>query len=231
MSFPLDGRLPRLVIVHVMKCAGSTLIGILQRAHPQNILVDKLDVKHLHDEVLRGQKFAHDYSGMSYRRKNIIIGHFTADKYDCLVKDYEYKKVTWMRDPCERMISHWNFLKFGGRWRKLLKYGNSSESMGEDINEGIMNIVEFAKIIGNYYSKIYNEDLEQFDFIGFVENFEESLEKFKNRYDLKKLNLKYKTQNVHRKEKEEISEKEIDAIKRILSKDYKLYQKARSMWE
>lgn len=143
----------------------------------------------------------------------VLGGHFIYDKY----KDRKGSFITFLRNPIDRVISHY------------LHYKSLSEPRFRNLPEKVwfgkreMNIEEFACITPNLMTFHTGGNLEVFDFIGILEQFDSSISRFNKRFGL---NLTYTTKRVVGHFKEEITKKQRDMIKEINMLDMELYKEA-----
>jgi hypothetical protein len=156
------------------------------------------------------------------RNVHCIHGHFLPYKYSNLFGKKNVQFVTWMRDPVERILSHYYF------WKE-----NSTENMGalhqRMINEN-WSLEEFicAPELQNVYTQfLWKFPLENFDFIGITENIKEDYPYFASKY------LKQKVEQVPhvnptsgKKDSSEVSNEVLEKIRALNAADYKLYEHA-----
>jgi hypothetical protein len=106
-------------------------------------------------------------------------GHFLPIKY-LLVStgSNDIKFITWMRDPVDRMISHYNF------WQRSYD-PNTSMPHHKKVIEEEWTLEQFclSPQFRNLYSQyLWAFPLRYFDFIGITEHFEEDLAYFSENY-------------------------------------------------
>jgi len=135
---------------HIPKCAGGSVRSILQQ---------KCNVRSIghHPRQTKGYM-----SVKSMKDSNIVVFAMT-------------------RDPVSRTVSAWNYLYGNARNRLDAEYGRVIRSYGTDINDFITHpdfindiITEFIHFKPISYYIRYPED---YDYIGQVEHFEESIER------------------------------------------------------
>jgi hypothetical protein len=99
-----------------------------------------------------------------------IHGHFVASKYDRLFPSA--RLVTWLRDPVERVASHYHF------W---LRHPNLKHPICKRLIAEKLSLAEFAEVEGmrNVHSRLLGgKDLADFDFVGITEEYDRSLALF-----------------------------------------------------
>ncbi len=156
-----------LISVHVPKCAGTSLRHALIAAYGEDqiyfdygdrvldptslINADRaafiLDFKAKRDSLLGGKSVAH--------------GHFSIEKYEGIVAP----RVTILRDPIDRLISHYFF------WKRLAPHGHR---LHDQFLAEQPTIAAFARIPGlrRFYTDVFfrGTDMGVFDLIGSTEN-------------------------------------------------------------
>lgn len=157
---------------------------------------------------------------------DFIMGHFMADKYLSCEEIGGCDLICFVRDPVERVISHYYF------WKKGIEIGLRKEEefktikLLDDIRNG-MTLIQFArtKEMINFYKIFFaDRDISDFSFIGQTERFDDSINIINSRFGTNFISAR-----------ELITRKEIyrDEIKSCydeiigLNKDnYKYYEKA-----
>jgi len=201
-----------IISIHIPKTAGTSFRKLLE-----------LNYENSFEWIKRDNKL-NCFCEKKYCRLNkgirVIHGHFPVFKD--LTKYYPNAKlITWIRDPVERLISHYYFFKFYPR------HGNKQQDFMLDLD---LSIIQFAKIkqIGYFYKRFlkYLEELkyEDFYFIGIVEEFDNYIDILAD-----KLGWQYKDKFFERKSGNRIdpTEKELLELKEILSEEIKFYDSIR----
>ena len=107
-----------------------------------------------------------------------IHGHFQPLKYLLAAPENRIKFVTWMRDPVDRLISHFNF------WQRSYN-PKTAKPHHKKVVEEDWSLEQFC--LSSDFKNIYCQylwafPLEYFDFIGITEHFEEDLAVFSEKY-------------------------------------------------
>ncbi len=163
-----------LLSVHVPKTAGSTLKAILRRVYGPNIHFDYQDQYGFVDPMppTLGIRLRRSVKGLRYRRKlrptdRCIHGHFRARKY--LADFPDHRLMTWLRDPVERVASHYD------HWRR---HPDLAHSVCRRLIRERLTLVQFAEIdmMRNLQSRYLDGlALDVFDFVGIQEQFDRML--------------------------------------------------------
>lgn len=232
---PEETRLrDRFVIMHIPKCAGTTLRKMLEARHGSASLVQLYS---------RKDQFGKPYKALKEYTQSFVIGHVGVDYL--LDKEHGRKLVTFMRDPVERVLSHYYY------WRSI-----SENSMGPKLAACLSlkdflssDVVAVRRQISNLQAwmfisnidmmsrhraaccsidELFEKALENtriFDFIGFTENFDK---------DLAHLNVKYNwglssevdilNKSPDRKSAAELDEETMDLVRGVTRLDRRLYQ-------
>lgn len=169
---------PVLISVHLPKTAGGTFREHLIGLYAPDICFDFTDQYTFIDTapptlVMRMQRTLRAYKlGRSRLRETdrCIHGHFRADKYRTRFPDA--RLVTWLRDPVERVVSHYR------HWKRNR---NTSHSISRRLLRENLDLVQFAEIdvMRNLQSRYLNGvPLQDFWFVGVQEYFEAMIPHF-----------------------------------------------------
>lgn len=196
---------PELIYVHVPKCAGNTMIHILQTMYGE-------------EDVERGvwtleQPIETD--------KRCIAAHFPSPKFD--MQYPEAKKFTFLRDPVERLLSNYFFhqhsvyeLSPGAAWV-------------QDVRDGKMELIEYAMKSGNVLEHyVPLDNLDTFDFIGIVERWARSMQMFFRRF-YRGQKIAYSSYNVNPDPRRTMYRIPLELrreVTEILKRDYIVYERA-----
>jgi len=206
------------------KTAGTSFVATLEDYYDSKLLKDYTDLP-INTPVFNRNKAALQASLNNLEKKFINIecihGHFLPIKYLLLSNKQKITFITWMRNPIERLFSHYYFWKnnFNPKTAPLLH---------KKVIEEEWSIERFclASELKDVYSQfLFGFPLENFSFIGITEFYSEDLEFFSKHY----LNtiMKPKRINVGTKENYyHISESLRDKIETFHSNDMRLYQRA-----
>lgn len=107
-----------------------------------------------------------------------IHGHFLPLKYLLLGVRRELVFMTWMRDPVERLVSHYHF------WQQSYDPGSSAPHHREVIERGwSLERFCFSERFRNIYTQyLWGFPFENFSFIGISEFYEQDMVDFSGRY-------------------------------------------------
>ena len=161
-----------LISVHIPKVAGTSFRSLLEQSFQDKLYLDYTDKplqKNKLARILQIIKSNYSSSPLLLQQYHCIHGHFMPAKYYFL-KQKSF--ATWFRDPVERVISnyyHWQRNEF-----KHPKIKNKNCSL-EEYSE----IEHFQNLYATY---LWGMNLQQFDFIGITENYQNSLTIFEKIY-------------------------------------------------
>ncbi|MCF1191239.1 sulfotransferase family 2 domain-containing protein [Mangrovimonas sp. AS39] len=178
-----------LISVHIPKTAGRSFRTLLKSKFNNSLVDDYSDGPLNHNEEqqhLMAEKFNKKYTlyyNLKYKLKNTqcIHGHFLPYKYNYHYGKKNHQFVTWLRDPIERMVSHYFY-------RKII-FENTVKTSQQKSHHKYNSFEEFCfseKMRNPYHKFFYKFPIEQFDYIGIVEHFDEDYTFFAETF----LNLK-----------------------------------------
>jgi hypothetical protein len=170
-----------IVSVHLPKTAGSSFLSILKNRFGERLLLDYGDFpvntprdSRQNNAVISDNTITQiDFSGY-----DCIHGHFLPRKYLSLAKKEQTLFVTWLRDPLERMVSHYTF------WKRTYHPIHSPYLHRRMIlEEWSLERFCLSDEMHNIYAQfLWCFSLSLFDFIGITEHFEDDIVCFSKRY-------------------------------------------------
>lgn len=169
-----------IISVHLPKTAGSSFGSALRFHFGSTLLLDYGDTPLNTPVEIRNQMAAaaaKKHRGWDFGNVACIHGHFLPAKYQPL-QDSGAVFVTWMREPLERMISHYNF------WQRTYNSARSPE-LHRRIVEEKWSLARFAfsgQLRNVYAQFLWSFPHRSFDFIGITEHFDADLEYFSLTY-------------------------------------------------
>ncbi len=216
--------LPHLEVVflHIPKCAGTSMVLTLYDEYGKKNCA-RLDIKVAQKAVFIDDRPA-KLTDLPERTK-VLHGHFRWDHLNELVHIPKNIKVfTWIRDPLDRMISNYNYLRgvLKGfvpehRYGLILRMARSFEEFIEiPRNQNILNRF------------IENTDPFIFDFIGDTKNYNQDFAYLCKLYGWQ--NKKAIRANKSKYQMPDLSPELIERVKKLNHKDflvYKIFSKAR----
>lgn len=155
--------------LHIPKTAGTSFRNILKEVYGEKAVV-RFDINNK-GVVRLNQEF---YTKKKLPDSRVIHGHFTYrdinTQFD-LPKDIQ--KITWLRNPVDRVISNYFYLE--SRLKTLL---NEEQNNLNILSKMQRSLIEYARdeINRNRQSNFLSGiTLEEFDFVGIQEDFENDL--------------------------------------------------------
>lgn len=204
----------KIVSMHIPKTAGTTFYEYLKVNYENNIklIYTKPIVKRCNNIDNEINKI--NLNGFN---EKVIHGHFIYDEVEINKDDY---CLTWLRDPVERVVSHYYYFKY----KPTHDYIHPIEYK---IKEENLSLLEFINIkcmqnLQSYYFGVTN--IEKFNFIGIVEKFDESLEFLESDLKIQFAQKRIMKARVNSK-KEEVSNELKALIQELNQEDYILYNK------
>jgi len=173
---PPEPPLEMLISVHLPKTAGSSVLKALESHFGERLL-------RVHDRPINtapGKRRLHAARACLAnavrppRAIECIHGHFLPLKYLFLKWRAKARFVTWMRDPAQRLVSHYHYC------HRMHRLGTPSRLQRRVVEEG-WSLEQFCLCaeLQNVYSQfLWGFPLRCFQFIGVVEHFEEDFQYF-----------------------------------------------------
>ncbi len=227
----------RFAIMHIPKCAGTTLRKMLEARYGTAAMVQLYS---------RKDQFGKPYKSLKEYTQAFVVGHVGVDYL--LDKSHGRKIVTFMRDPVERVLSHyfyWRSIQESSMGPKLARCLSLRDFLCSDVvavRRQISNLQAWM-FISNIdmmsrhrlaccsFEELFEKAVENtriFDFIGFTESFNTDLEYLNSRYnwglseDVGVLN-----KSPDRKNATELDEETMDLVRGVTRLDRRLYQYVR----
>jgi hypothetical protein len=211
-----------LVFLHIPKTAGTSFSNILKQVYGSKS-VARIDINKNEIIINENQSLNHK---ILKRKIKVVHGHFSYKKlFESFVLSNDIPVVTWLRDPVERVISNYFYLK-----EKMLEKLNDKNGDFGFGNRMIKTIEEFALFERNQnrMSKfLKGADISKMFYVGLVEDFETDLQEL-----AKKLNWeKYQQIKVNESNSKsfDIDEDTKDLIRKCNPEDVELYEMAKKL--
>lgn len=173
---------PLLVSVHLPKTAGTSFSSALQSRYGARYLADYGDLP-MHSARLQrhASAIAHALSlrGSVMADTDCIHGHFLPAKFRMAGLRRRVGYLTWVRDPVERIASHYHF------WRRDYDGSDPLQPMRNRMLAEDWSLERFA--LGPEFRNLYRQylwrfDPSLFDFVGITEHYEDDLDRLATQY-------------------------------------------------
>lgn len=166
-----------LVSLHLPKTAGTSFLASLKDYYKEAILLDYADVP-INTPVLKRRISAFKHVLISDSMASdlkCVHGHFLPLKY---LRMDNAKYITWLRDPIERIASHYFY------WLRSYRPGRSSQLHYRVVEEE-WSFERFcmSSELRNLYSEfLWGFPISKFDFIGITEHYNSDMKYFSNQF-------------------------------------------------
>lgn len=219
-----------IISLHTPKTGGGSFKRLLINHFGKSFKGDYADIplnKSLEDRTRRATEFDDDmntFKKSSYKILEIecIHGHFLPYKYKKLLNNKDTLFITWLREPAERLISHYYF------WQRA--YSENVAPLHKRVIEETWSLEKFclSEELKNIYKKfLWCFPIENFAFIGVTEHFNEDIVFFSKNYlgnnntiEAPLININPNKQGMY---SEKIDRDLLRAIKEFHAEDYALY--------
>ena len=184
----VDTRL--IVSVHLAKTGGNTFATILERAatgmysqrygpdHPMTALrMDGVQLSPLDGHQHWGLFDAMLAIPSIAARRNVLHGHFNVNIMKDQYPDADF--VVWLRDPVDRVVSHYEF------WKRLEV--DFDDPLYRRFHDEQMTIEDFAaepRVRNTQSRTTGRRSVDEFAFVGITEEYDRSLDLFGRMYDV-----------------------------------------------
>jgi hypothetical protein len=220
-----------IISLHTPKAGGSSFKDILQHHYGKSFLGDYADMpinKTFNErtkDALEFDKNFNFFERFKYKARGIkcIHGHFLPFKYQKLLDSRSTFFITWLREPTERLISHYY------HWQRV--YHEKSAPLYKKVVEESWSLEKFclSEEMKNLYGKyLWRFPIDKFEFIGITEYFEDDVSYFINKYledfemeDIPKRNMNPNSNGLY---SEKISKELLSKIRSFHSEDYEMYE-------
>lgn len=219
-----------LISVHVPKTAGISFRKALESYFGGLLICDYADLP-LNQQVAK-RAIGATHSAMKnsiiinqkiYKDAKCVHGHFLPLKYRWMSSSTQKKFIVWLRDPIERLASHYYY------WMRNYNPEKSGKLRRRVVEEGwSLEKFCFSSQMQNTYTKLFwGFPFKRFDFIGVTENYDSDLNYFsRNILDAELENIKT---NLNKEKKTEfyIEDSELRTeLELFHQKDMQLYMQA-----
>lgn len=217
-----------LISLHTPKSGGTSFKIFLETHYGNRLKLDYND-KPINTEIEERIKNAKNFNKKYkiylknyYKLKGIecIHGHFLPYKYKESLNDDKTRFITWLRDPLERLASHYYY------WKRAYRQGKSGELHQKVIEEEWdFKRFCFSNEMKNFYTQfLWEFPIENFNFIGLTEHFDEDCSFFAKEF-LGEHNIIIPQSNINPENVKSYYKDKImyNELKDFHSLDYKLY--------
>jgi len=205
-----------IIFMHIPKTGGTTLNDIFKKSYAENEIYDHVPLEAMwnHFSQLKEE---------DKKEIKAISGHHFYGIHDLFSKPYTY--FTMMRNPIERVISLYYFLKtYPGYYEENMRNMSFEEYIDWDPQARNGQIHQICGQNSHLSLEKAKENLKVFEVVGITEMFNESLLLLKNKFNW--ANIEYKKENVtkSRPRISEVSPKIIKKIEKNNELDIELYE-------
>lgn len=216
-----------IISLHLPKTAGSSFFKSLESVFGEKILTDFQDYPINTPPYIRNLSALHNcikYGEQGFNNVECIHGHFLPVKYLLLASKQDLTFVTWMRNPVERLLSHYYF------WQRSYD-SEKAPALHKRVIEENWTLEQFCLSVElkNLYAQfLWGFPLENFDFIGITEHYGEDLGFFARHYLHKEI-TSYQININPKSKKYAIDDGFYQEVAMYHKLDMELYQRALAM--
>lgn len=168
---------PLLVSLHLPKTAGTSFAEALRASAGDGYRSDYADLPMQHGAFRRRRDAVR--GGLALRGRlpagvTCVHGHFLALKYRIAVAGRPARFITWMRDPVERLASHYAF------WRRDYDGRDPAQPLRNRMLREDWSLERFAlgpELRNVYAQYLWGVGLQRFAFVGITEHYASELDR------------------------------------------------------
>lgn len=173
---------PMLVSLHLPKTAGTSL-RYAMRAHYGTGLLEDYDAPPM--QIPRGRRelsaMAAGFSARQHWSDDIIAihGHFLPLKYRIALRGRDVRYATWLRDPVERVQSHYHY------WQRDYAGDDPTQPLRNRVVREGWSLQRFClgpEMRNLYRQYLWGFDPARFEFMGITERYDTDFVRFAQRY-------------------------------------------------
>lgn len=215
-----------LISVHLPKTAGVSLRKSLEECFGNRLLTDYGDFPINTTPKRRKIKALYNLlcnSMIDFSKIECIHGHFLPLKYLPLAIRYNTNFITWMRDPIERIASHYHY------WKREYDPNNAPPLQKKVIMENwSLEKFCFSNELKNLYTQfLWGFPINLFKFIGITEKYEEDFVLLSEFFLKQTTNIRFENMNTTKNNDKYISNKNLrKKLENHHAMDMKLYNYA-----
>lgn len=215
-----------IISLHLPKSGGHSFLQVLQEHFKGSVNLDYNDIpinKSIGRRTIEAEQFKYNFKVDEMANIDCIHGHFLPYKYSTLLNHTDSIFITWVREPLERLASHFYF------WKRVYDPDTAADLQKKVVEEDwTFEKFCFSDEMQNIYTQfLWKFPVQKFNFIGVVEFFDEDIKYFSKKYLDKDIDTIPNT-NINEDKKDNYFDDEqmIRSLKQHHAKDYTIYEYA-----
>lgn len=217
--------------LHIPKCGGSTITNIIRKEYTRE--VNRVDGYNVFGSINENVEKARRVCNKNIDNILYIIGHYRYYDFEELVNSKSIFSTIILRNPVDRVISHFYYLK----QNEDLKLNDMVTGMSfkEYLEHDYHGLVDtYNNFMTGFLSKQYDiyeaiHNLRQFNMVGILKDMDLFHKNLVGILGWQNTELEIKNENESRPEKKKISPEIIGMIRKRNQLDLKLYEEAVSL--
>ena len=224
-----------LISLHMPKAGGMSFRELLETHYGKRFMYDYADLP-INTPVEQRHALAEENYAKSkktflwkfnHRKTECIHGHFMPYKYAGLHGKRNVQFVTWLRDPLERLASHYHF------WFRQYDAKTTPGVLHRKVVEENWSFETFcfSKEMQNFYTQfLWKFPITQFDFVGITEHFDDDIRFFAKTYlSQSDITIPATNQNPEKPKSYFDDKAFVEKLKAFYAEDYGIYNTALEM--
>lgn len=238
----MEKLIDRYFFMHIPKTAGTTFRASLYNQFSEHEMFPtktQLNNK-IHKKIYNSDKYLDDLPESVTENVRLLLGHYTFSAGDVFYKENQYFRLTFLRDPIQRVISNIFHLKYISNPTKY-KHLKPEEIFELEPNRFTLAYIKFFNgfsVFHNFKNLTQNSfensihNLKKFNFIGISEKYAKSIKLVQAMFNWQLGANKHQNINFQaKKERENLDKNFINKLTSVNELDIEFYRFANEIFK
>jgi hypothetical protein len=211
-----------LLSIHIPKTGGTSFYDMLRQAYGE----EAVGISYRRRDVIKAREEYGSLAASIPPSQKVLHGHLFYYELKEIHQLSGAKVICWLRDPIERVISNYRF--FIHRLQNPEINPAVYELNKHRVNESLLKYASYRENRNVMSQYLKGLPLEQIDFIGFLDHFEEDVQRLEKILNWERVQLPHLNKGAI-KRSHELTDKEVQKLTRWNKRDITLYNKAKEL--